>query len=829
MVLPGIVEHSATWRLQICSILGYIFDCSLQNQMQIMFAEYETCWAEQEDQWWVEADQKSWVDRTAGQMLDTIRLKPHGEGMLQGLTEPSKFTSMMLSFLQDADESLAHDTLGLLLRYYNYENRFVSVLSNSHVVIAPQVVTRIAKYKACLRVLDTEYRWLLNEEQHTQAIHQCDTAVRTLMADLVDPDVAVVASKKVLLCRLGVHVSLRHILTLATIARREEMHQLLATCYSLLEMLCMGCVENAEALKDEIASFAQRRGIFYQHHQIRSTRVKCFPSMVISAVVAALSASVELCDHYGAALIETVAVMHDSREKDGEMCSDKRKWLHLLQVIASQGTHRDLNSVSIVRKLASKPDLTLLWVGKHVGVHHMLTEELRKASVPHHFDGVSGHPEPASLLHWHLASLDLLTQVCCGFAPAAENLAQAMVPAESVVNVLIRIASRLERPSGECDQAATFMALSSYLRVLNAMYIVSSSAGGNACWSTARLWHLQTPFDECEVQSEKYSVMTMLLFVIDSLNNKFSTPESTEQVRLAACMLDFDPTRTTITGEALVTQLELRCHLDCILDSVFPLIAAYFCTGDQVQRFNFDNASQEQLCTVQHLHSAIIRMSQHFEGVLAARRYNAVVTFLCEFNKTMLETSPDLRNIRALGTGTRSMSFINREIASTVLDTPEGKNLLRRHSNADALFEGIEFEKNWTEFCHTIREQIIDNRHTSCPIMYFGSHLMQRERCWSDSVADEPLRLELTPDMKVETQSHRSIISRICSTAMQCWHQLDAHEANAASLAAAISFGVCLERFNARTEEEIRQCWNCLLYTSPSPRDRTRSRMPSSA
>ena len=23
--------------------------------------------------------------------------------------------------------------------------------------------------------------------------------------------------------------------------------------------------------------------------------------------------------------------------------------------------------------------------------------------------------------------------------------------------------------------------------------------------------------------------------------------------------------------------------------------------------------------------------------------------------------------------------------------------------------------------------------------------------------------------------------------------------------------------------------WNCLLYTSPSPRDRTRSRMPSSA
>ena len=27
----------------------------------------------------------------------------------------------------------------------------------------------------------------------------------------------------------------------------------------------------------------------------------------------------------------------------------------------------------------------------------------------------------------------------------------------------------------------------------------------------------------------------------------------------------------------------------------------------------------------------------------------------------------------------------------------------------------------------------------------------------------------------------------------------------------------------------MRNIWNCLLYTSPSPRDRTRSRMPSSA
>ena len=37
--------------------------------------------------------------------------------------------------------------------------------------------------------------------------------------------------------------------------------------------------------------------------------------------------------------------------------------------------------------------------------------------------------------------------------------------------------------------------------------------------------------------------------------------------------------------------------------------------------------------------------------------------------------------------------------------------------------------------------------------------------------------------------------------------------------------GVRLELvYNAKAE-----IWNCLLYTSPSPRDRTRSRMPSSA
>ena len=36
-------------------------------------------------------------------------------------------------------------------------------------------------------------------------------------------------------------------------------------------------------------------------------------------------------------------------------------------------------------------------------------------------------------------------------------------------------------------------------------------------------------------------------------------------------------------------------------------------------------------------------------------------------------------------------------------------------------------------------------------------------------------------------------------------------------------------RFGDRDEQQHEYCQHCLLYTSPSPRDRTRSRMPSSA
>ena len=42
--------------------------------------------------------------------------------------------------------------------------------------------------------------------------------------------------------------------------------------------------------------------------------------------------------------------------------------------------------------------------------------------------------------------------------------------------------------------------------------------------------------------------------------------------------------------------------------------------------------------------------------------------------------------------------------------------------------------------------------------------------------------------------------------------------------------GIAYEKYGTPAPDEtLDQCKNCLLYTSPSPRDRTRSRMPSSA
>ena len=44
-----------------------------------------------------------------------------------------------------------------------------------------------------------------------------------------------------------------------------------------------------------------------------------------------------------------------------------------------------------------------------------------------------------------------------------------------------------------------------------------------------------------------------------------------------------------------------------------------------------------------------------------------------------------------------------------------------------------------------------------------------------------------------------------------------------------ISFTYAPKEINGRLPQTFMQLYGCLLYTSPSPRDRTRSRMPSSA
>ena len=48
-------------------------------------------------------------------------------------------------------------------------------------------------------------------------------------------------------------------------------------------------------------------------------------------------------------------------------------------------------------------------------------------------------------------------------------------------------------------------------------------------------------------------------------------------------------------------------------------------------------------------------------------------------------------------------------------------------------------------------------------------------------------------------------------------------------VAGALGFTACTKKIDEKTMGEITQFGTCLLYTSPSPRDRTRSRMPSSA
>ena len=63
------------------------------------------------------------------------------------------------------------------------------------------------------------------------------------------------------------------------------------------------------------------------------------------------------------------------------------------------------------------------------------------------------------------------------------------------------------------------------------------------------------------------------------------------------------------------------------------------------------------------------------------------------------------------------------------------------------------------------------------------------------------------------------------------WHRV-AHKLAYYAMAAlpfAIVFWLCRNYLPGWPESHVTMAWLCLLYTSPSPRDRTRSRMPSSA
>ena len=50
-----------------------------------------------------------------------------------------------------------------------------------------------------------------------------------------------------------------------------------------------------------------------------------------------------------------------------------------------------------------------------------------------------------------------------------------------------------------------------------------------------------------------------------------------------------------------------------------------------------------------------------------------------------------------------------------------------------------------------------------------------------------------------------------------------------ASLLAFAPFTWALDQAGSQRLSDLQQRWACLLYTSPSPRDRQKSRMPSSA
>ena len=77
-------------------------------------------------------------------------------------------------------------------------------------------------------------------------------------------------------------------------------------------------------------------------------------------------------------------------------------------------------------------------------------------------------------------------------------------------------------------------------------------------------------------------------------------------------------------------------------------------------------------------------------------------------------------------------------------------------------------------------------------------------------------RLDLINNLKAKYGQSIEAIHTYCGNQKQKLEDLDRYEEN-------------FRRAKAEVEKSRAQLEICLLYTSPSPRDRTRSRMPSSA
>ena len=93
------------------------------------------------------------------------------------------------------------------------------------------------------------------------------------------------------------------------------------------------------------------------------------------------------------------------------------------------------------------------------------------------------------------------------------------------------------------------------------------------------------------------------------------------------------------------------------------------------------------------------------------------------------------------------------------------------------------------------------------------------------SEALEDLKFAAGDQWPVEIQNSRSLEARPCLTI----NKIDAYVRQVTNQQRQQRPRIKVHGMNSSSDEKIADILTCLLYTSPSPRDRTRSRMPSSA